>query len=131
MSCHILAYSGTSGSLFLNIYKFRYFNGKQENKSIIHVRVRSLVMPNGDPWDSFFYPTLTLMIDSYTLVSVMVLITQATIVWLSISFPSHGLITSVVCTNVLYGLAFHLHNDWPSLVLYMRGSRKFLFVCSG
>ena len=24
-----------------------------------------LVMPNGDPWDRFFYPTLTLMIDSY------------------------------------------------------------------
>ena len=22
-------------------------------------------MPNGDPWDGFFYPTLTLMIDSY------------------------------------------------------------------
>ena len=25
----------------------------------------SLVMPNGDPRDGFFYPTLTLMIDSY------------------------------------------------------------------
>ena len=24
-------------------------------------------MPNGDPRDGFFYPTLTLMIDSYTL----------------------------------------------------------------
>ena len=27
----------------------------------------SLVMPNGDPRDGFFYPTLTLMIDSYIL----------------------------------------------------------------
>ena len=25
-------------------------------------------MPNGDPWDGFFYPTLTLMIDSYMIV---------------------------------------------------------------
>ena len=25
----------------------------------------SLVMPIGDPWDGFFYPTLTIMIDSY------------------------------------------------------------------
>ena len=25
------------------------------------------MMPNGDPWDGFFYPTLTLMIDSYIL----------------------------------------------------------------
>ena len=25
------------------------------------------VMPNGDPRDGFFYPTLTLMIDSYNL----------------------------------------------------------------
>ena len=25
----------------------------------------SLVMPNGDPRDGLFYPTLTLMIDSY------------------------------------------------------------------
>ena len=24
-------------------------------------------MPIGDPWDGFFYPTLTLMIDSYYL----------------------------------------------------------------
>ena len=24
-------------------------------------------MPNGDPWDGFFDPTLTLMIDPYTL----------------------------------------------------------------
>ena len=24
-------------------------------------------MPNGDPWDGFFYPTLTLMIDSHNL----------------------------------------------------------------
>ena len=27
----------------------------------------SLVMPNGDPRDEFFYPTITLMIDSYIL----------------------------------------------------------------
>ena len=27
----------------------------------------SLMMPNGDPWDEFFYPTLRLMINSYNL----------------------------------------------------------------
>ena len=27
----------------------------------------SLVMPNGDTWDGYFYPTLTLMIYSYIL----------------------------------------------------------------
>ena len=26
----------------------------------------SLVMPNGDPWDRYFYPTFKLMIDSYS-----------------------------------------------------------------
>ena len=25
-------------------------------------------MPKGDPWDGFFYPTLTLMIDSYSII---------------------------------------------------------------
>ena len=30
----------------------------------------SLVMPNNDPWDRFFYSTLILMIDSYGDVSV-------------------------------------------------------------
>ena len=25
----------------------------------------SLVMPNGDPWDGFFYPILSLMMDSH------------------------------------------------------------------
>ena len=29
----------------------------------------SLMMPNGDPRDRFFYPTLTLMIDSYNLLA--------------------------------------------------------------
>ena len=28
-------------------------------------------MPNGDPRDNFFYPTLTLMIDSYNIVKKM------------------------------------------------------------
>ena len=27
----------------------------------------SLVMPIGDPWDRFYYPTLTLMMDTYNL----------------------------------------------------------------
>ena len=27
----------------------------------------SLVMPIGDPWDGFFYPTLTVVMDSYNL----------------------------------------------------------------
>ena len=59
-------YSGTSRSLLLNKN-----SGGQEKESIIRVRVRynnpSLVMPNGDPQDRFFYPTLILMIDSYKL----------------------------------------------------------------
>ena len=57
-------------------------NGKQEKESIIRVRMglnnqslvvtachhsASLVMPNGDPRDGFFDPTLTLMMDSYIL----------------------------------------------------------------
>ena len=29
------------------------------------VHSASLVMPNGNPWDGFYYPTLILMIDSY------------------------------------------------------------------
>ena len=55
-------------------------SGEQEKESIFRVRVGwknlslgitvfhhsvSLGMPNGDPRDRFFYPTLTLMIDSY------------------------------------------------------------------
>ena len=129
MSCHILAYSETSGSLFLNIYKFRYFNGKQEKESIIHVRVRSLVMPNGDPWDSFFYPTLTLMIDS-SLCNGTYHTSHHCMAFYIISFTWADHQCGLYQCSI-YGLAFHLHNDWPSLVLYMRGSRKFLFVCSG
>ena len=36
-------------------------------------------MPNGDPWVGYFYPTLTLMIDSYILLSEkwIVLVNQA------------------------------------------------------
>ena len=74
----ISAYSGTSGSLFLRINVVS--NGEQEKESLIRVRVgkknpslvitvwhhsASLVMPNSDPRDRYFYPTLTLMIDSY------------------------------------------------------------------
>ena len=33
----------------------------------IHVKYASLVMPKGDPRDRFFYPTLTLLMDSYIL----------------------------------------------------------------
>ena len=55
-------------------------SSEQEKESIIRVRVGSknpsleittchqsaiLVMPNGDPLDGLFYPTLTLLIDSY------------------------------------------------------------------
>ena len=55
-------------------------SGEQEKEYIIRVRVgwknpslgitvchhsASLVMPNGDPRDGFFYPTRTFMIDSY------------------------------------------------------------------
>ena len=56
------------------------FNSEQEKESIIHVRMKkehpslvinvchhsaSLVMPNSALWDGFFYPTFTLMMDSY------------------------------------------------------------------
>ena len=36
-------------------------------------RSASLVMPIGDPWDRFFYPTLTLMMDSYYLDHILAL----------------------------------------------------------
>ena len=56
-------------------------SGEQENESIIRVRMgkntflaipvchhsASLVMPISDSWDGIFYPTLTLMMDSYIL----------------------------------------------------------------
>ena len=82
----ISAYSGTSGSLFQCV-----FYSEQEKESIC-VRMglknlpltislchhsASLVMPIGDPQDRFFYPTLTLMMDSFTLsivIGVLVLI---------------------------------------------------------
>ena len=35
-----------------------------------HKPRHSLVMPNGDSWDGFFYPTFTLMRDSYIIVNV-------------------------------------------------------------
>ena len=78
----ILAYSETCGSLFKN-KKDKKNLDEQEKESIIRVRVgqknpslgitichhsASLVMPNGDPRDGFFYPTLTLMIDFYVIV---------------------------------------------------------------
>ena len=55
------------------------FNGEQEKESsrkenlslgitVCH-HLASLVMPNGDPCDGLFYPTLTLVIDSYSLCS--------------------------------------------------------------
>ena len=59
---------------------FFYINGEQEKESIIYIKVEkkllqitvchhsaNLVMPNGDPRNRFFYPTLTLTIDSYIL----------------------------------------------------------------
>ena len=64
-------------------------SGEQEKESIIRVRVgyknpsleitvchhsASLVMPNGDPQDGFFYPTLTVMIDSYNMTQLYVLL---------------------------------------------------------
>ena len=70
------AYSGTSRNPFFK-YETAVFNGEQENVCIVCVRVgykslflaitvchhsASLVMPNGDPRDGFFYLILTLMI---------------------------------------------------------------------
>ena len=83
----ILAYSGTSRAYFkINKYSNTKINKNSgEQKKRIHYSCEgrieknpslgitvchhsaSLVMPNGDPRDGFFYPTLTLMIDSYNL----------------------------------------------------------------
>ena len=78
MSCHITAYYGTSWSLFLNINAV--FNDEQEKESIICVRTGSknlscviavchhspsLLMPNSDPQNRFFYLICTCMMDSY------------------------------------------------------------------
>ena len=61
-------------------YENVVFNGEQEIKSIFCVRtgkknlsltttvshhLASLMMPNSDPRDGFYYPILTRMIDSY------------------------------------------------------------------
>ena len=73
MICHNSAYSETSASLFLN-KKIRYFMVRKKNNllfvlgcnrmiTICHLSA-SLVMPIGDPWDRFFYHTITLMINS-------------------------------------------------------------------
>ena len=83
MLCCIIAYSGTSGSLSLN-YKIEIVDDEQEKESIIRMRMgkknlslsitdchhsASLVMPIRDPQADFFYPTLTLMIDSCNLIA--------------------------------------------------------------
>ena len=75
-------YSGTSGSLFKHKMQYLTVIQKREKESIIRARIgkknpslvitvwhrwASLVMPNGDPQDRFFYPTLTLVIDFYFL----------------------------------------------------------------
>ena len=66
-------------------YKNAVFNGEQEKESIIHVRMglknpslaiivchhsACLMMPNGDPRDKFFFPTLTFITDSYRLFAI-------------------------------------------------------------
>ena len=66
--------------MFSNINEV--FSGEQEKESLIHMKMgyknpslvitvcrhsASLVMPISDPLDGFFYPTLTLMMDSYNL----------------------------------------------------------------
>ena len=76
----ISAFLETSGRLF---YNMKYsFICEQEKQSIIRMRQgyknpslgitvchhsASLVMPNDDPRDNFFYPTHTLMMNSYIL----------------------------------------------------------------
>ena len=76
MSCHILVLSGISGTFLNENAKLNFEQGKG---SVICVRMlkknlflritichhsASLVMPNSDPRDRFFYSTLTLMIDA-------------------------------------------------------------------
>ena len=71
-------------SVFRDFWKFVFIkknSGEQEKESIIRVRVglkipslrikvcrhsASLVMPKDNPGDRYFYPTITLMTDSYT-----------------------------------------------------------------
>ena len=68
-SQHIQEFLGA----FLQTWK-AVFNGEQEKESggIKKIspkdhHLASLVIPNDDPWDKFFYPTLTLLIDSFNL----------------------------------------------------------------
>ena len=66
----------------ISLFRFFQYKAGQENESIIRVRIgqknrslaitfcphsASLVMPIGDPRAGFFYPTLTLRMDSYLL----------------------------------------------------------------
>ena len=66
------------GSLFK--HEKREFNGEHEQESIcegwienlslgitVCHHLASLVTLNGDPWDGFFYTTLTFMMDSYNI----------------------------------------------------------------
>ena len=73
-------------SVFKELFKYKnaVLNGEQEKETINRVRLgeknpslaiidchhsASLVMPIGDSRDRFFYLTLTLMIDSYIIIS--------------------------------------------------------------
>ena len=54
--------------------KMRYLMVSKKKESISRVKVgwkicplASLVMPNSDPWDKIFYPTLTPMMDFYSI----------------------------------------------------------------
>ena len=71
-----------------------------------------LVMPNGDPWEGFVYPTLTLIIDSYILSKNVIHILKNT------SFASRVLALSLATSK---GLTLQI-----CLMMVMRGSRKFM-----
>ena len=60
MLCHISAYSGTSGNK-----KMRYLmvSARKRMYYLCEVEIEKSIFR--DPWDRFFYHSLTLMLDSY------------------------------------------------------------------
>ena len=117
----ILAYLGTSGRFF----KIKKNSGEQEKESIIRVRAgkenpslgitichhsASLEVPNGDPRDGFFYPTLRLTIDSY-------IITSRQHVFINIFNIS---------VRNLHSLLFHFPDKWWDKIAYC----KLFYICN-
>ena len=68
LSCHVASkhIQDFLGAFFK--HKMRHVMVSKKNPAItVCHHSASLVMPNGDPRDRFFYPTLTLMIDPFNI----------------------------------------------------------------